>query len=109
MKAFTLTGIRQMEMTNVPEPTITKDDEVLLKIEAVGVCGSDVHYHETGRIGSQIIKYPFIIGHECAATVKAVGKAVSSVKVGDGVAVEPAITCNNCDQCKMGRKNTCRT
>jgi L-iditol 2-dehydrogenase len=108
VKAIVLTGIRQMEMANVPEPTIKKDDEVLLKVEVVGVCGSDVHYYETGRIGSQIVEYPFVVGHECAATVKAVGRAVTRVKVGDGVVIEPAIACNNCDQCKRGRKNTCR-
>jgi L-iditol 2-dehydrogenase len=108
VKAIALTGIRQMKMTNVPEPTIKKDDDVLLKVEAVGVCGSDVHYYETGRIGSQIVEYPFVVGHECAATVEAVGSAVTRVKVGDGVVVEPAIACNNCDQCKRGRKNTCR-
>jgi L-iditol 2-dehydrogenase len=108
VKAIVLTGIRQMEMANVPEPTIKKDDDVLLKVEVVGVCGSDVHYYETGRIGSQIVEYPFVVGHECAATVEAVGSAVTRVKVGDGVVVEPAIACNNCDQCKQGRKNTCR-
>ncbi len=108
MKAIVLTGIRRMEMANVPEPTIKKDDDVLLKVEAVGVCGSDVHYYETGRIGSQLVEFPFIIGHECAATVKAVGSAVTRVKAGDGVVIEPAIVCNNCDQCKQGRKNTCR-
>jgi L-iditol 2-dehydrogenase len=102
-----LTGIRQMEMANVPEPIIKKDDEVLLKVEVVGVCGSDMHYYETGRIGSQIVEYPFIVGHECAATVKAVGRAVTRIKAGDSVVVDPAIACNNCDQCKRGRKNTC--
>ncbi len=108
MKAIVLTGIRQMEMTDVPEPTIKKDDEVLLKVEVVGVCGSDIHYYETGRIGSQIVEYPFVVGHECAAVVEAVGSAVTRTKVGDGVVVDPAIACNNCDQCKQGRKNTCR-
>jgi L-iditol 2-dehydrogenase len=108
VKAIVLTGIRRMEMANVPEPTIKKDDEVLLKVEMVGVCGSDVHYYETGRIGSQIVKYPFVIGHECAATVEAIGGAVTRVKAGDKVVVDPAIACNNCDQCKGGRKNTCR-
>jgi len=108
VKAIVLSGIRQMKMVNVPEPTIKKDNDVLLKVEVVGVCGSDVHYYETGRIGSQIVEYPFIVGHECAATVKAVGSAVSGVKVGDGVVVDPAIACNSCDQCKQGRRNTCR-
>ena len=107
MKAIVLTGIRQMEITDVPEPTIKKDDDVLLKIEKAGVCGSDVHYYETGRIGSQVVKYPFIVGHECTATVKAVGRKVSHVKVDQQVVVEPAVSCHNCDQCKRGRENTC--
>lgn len=107
MKAVVLTGIRQMEITDVPEPTIKKDDEILLKIEKVGVCGSDVHYYDTGRIGSQIVQYPFIIGHECAATVESIGSKVSRVKVGQQVVVEPAMPCHNCDQCRRGRENTC--
>ncbi len=107
MKAVVLTGIRQMELRDVPEPSIKKDDEVLLKIEKAGVCGSDVHYYETGRIGSQVVQYPFIVGHECAATVKAVGSKVSRVRVGQQVVVEPAVSCHNCDQCRRGRENTC--
>jgi len=107
MKAVVLTGIRQMELRDLPEPTIKKDDDVLLKIEKAGVCGSDVHYYETGRIGSQVVKYPFIVGHECTATVKAVGRKVSHVKVDQQVVVEPAVSCHNCDQCKRGRENTC--
>lgn len=96
-----------MEVGPVPDPKIEKDTDVLLKIERVGVCGSDVHYFETGRIGSQVVKYPFIVGHECAATVAAVGKAVRHVKVGEQVVVEPAVPCHNCDQCRQGRENTC--
>jgi L-iditol 2-dehydrogenase len=107
MKAVVLTGIRQMELRDVPEPHIKKDDEVLLKIEKVGVCGSDVHYYETGRIGSQVVQYPFIVGHECTATVKAIGSKVSRVKVGQQVVIEPAVSCHNCDQCRRGRENTC--
>ena len=107
MKAITLTALKQMELREIPEPAIEKDTDVLLKIEKVGVCGSDVHYHETGRIGSHVVEYPFIIGHECAATVKAIGKAVSRVKVGDEVVVDPATSCHKCDQCRQGRENTC--
>lgn len=108
MRAVVLTGIRQMELADVPEPRVETDTDVLLKVEMVGVCGSDVHYYETGRIGSQIIEYPFIVGHECTTTAKAVGSAVTHVKVGDSVVVDPAITCNDCDQCRQGRRNTCR-
>jgi L-iditol 2-dehydrogenase len=107
MKAIVLTGINQMELRDVPDPTVEKDNEVLLKIERVGVCGSDVHYYETGRIGRQIVEYPFIIGHECSATVKAIGSSVTGVKVGDQVAVDPAVSCHQCSQCRMGRENTC--
>ena len=108
MKAVLLTGIRKMELTEVPEPIVKEDSDVLLKIEMVGVCGSDVHYYDTGKIGSDIAEYPFIAGHECAATVEAVGGSVTRVKVGERVAVEPAIVCHNCDQCEQGRENTCR-
>ncbi len=107
MKAAVLTGIRRMEVREVPDPKIGKDTDVLLKIEKVGVCGSDVHYFETGRIGSQVVQFPFIVGHECAATVAAVGKGVRHVKVGDQVVVEPAVSCHACDQCNQGRENTC--
>ncbi|MHC4623365.1 MAG: alcohol dehydrogenase catalytic domain-containing protein [Planctomycetota bacterium] len=108
MKAAALTGIRQMGMIDVPAPSIKKDKDVLLKVEMVGICGSDVHYYETGQIGSEIVDYPFVVGHECAATVKAVGRKVSHLKAGDRVAVEPAMVCHSCDQCKTGRENTCR-
>ena len=108
MRAVVLTSLRQMELADVPEPRMEEETDVLLKIERVGVCGSDVHYYETGRIGSQIVEYPFIIGHECAATVKAVGSSVSRVKVGDPVVVDPAVSCHECDQCRQGRENTCR-
>ena len=109
MKAVVLTGIRQMELADVPEPSIKKDTDVLLKVEVVGVCGSDVHYYETGRIGEQqVVEYPFIVGHEFVGTVKAVGGAVTRVKVGDSVVVDPAIACSDCDQCRQGRRNTCR-
>lgn len=107
MKAAVLTGIGQMEVREVPDPTIQKDTDVLLRIETVGVCGSDVHYYETGRIGSQVVQFPYIVGHECAATVAEVGSAVRGVEVGQKVVVEPAVSCHNCDQCKLGRENTC--
>lgn len=107
MKAVMLTGLRQMAIRDVPEPKIEKDTDVLLKIERVGVCGSDVHYYETGRIGSQVVEYPYITGHECAGTVRGVGNSVTRVKAGDEVVVDPAVSCYDCPQCKLGRENTC--
>ncbi len=108
MKAMFLTALRQMELREAPEPEIEKDTDVLLKIAAAGVCGSDVHYYETGRIGSQVVEFPFVVGHECAAIVQETGRAVTRVKAGRQVVVEPAFSCHNCDQCRMGREHTCR-
>lgn len=108
MKTIMLTGLRQMEVREVPEPVLSGSKDVLLKIRAVGVCGSDVHYYETGRIGSQVVTFPFTVGHECAAEVIEAGAEVAGLKAGDLVAVDPLITCGTCDQCRSGRLNTCR-
>ena len=108
MKALRLTGLRQMELTEVPNPELRNDTDVLLKMGAIGVCGSDIHYYLTGRIGSQIVKYPFTVGHECAGAVEAVGSAVKNLAVGDKVAVDPAQPCWKCEQCQVGREHTCR-
>lgn len=97
-----------MEMREVPDLQLRNPTDVRIRIDAVGVCGSDIHYYVSGRIGSQVVEYPFTVGHECAGTVVETGPAVRHVRVGDRVAVEPAITCGECDQCKSGRSNTCR-
>ena len=103
-----LTGIRQMQMLEVPTPAIMHERDVRVKLKTLGVCGSDIHYYVSGKIGSQVVNYPFTVGHECAGEVEAVGKAVTLVKPGDRVAIEPAMPCGECDQCKAGRPHTCR-
>jgi L-iditol 2-dehydrogenase len=108
MKAMMLTGIRQMEMMDVPDIAIKSDTDVLIKMKAVGVCGSDVHYYNTGRIGSQVVEFPYAVGHECAGVVEAAGKDVTDLKPGDRIAIDPAISCHKCDQCLSGRHHTCR-
>lgn len=108
MKAMMLTGIREMQMIEVPTPSILKDSDVLIRMKTLGVCGSDIHYYVSGKIGSQVVEYPFTVGHEGAGVVEKVGKAVSSVKPGDRIAIEPAMPCWECDQCKAGRPHTCR-
>lgn len=108
MKAMQLTGIRQVEMRDVPDPVIKNDTDVLIKMQVVGVCGSDIHYYTTGRIGSQVVEYPFTVGHEGAGQVAKVGKGVTRVKPGDRIAIEPAMSCWQCDQCQAGRHHTCR-
>lgn len=108
MKSMMLTGIRKMEMHEVPDPMIVNDTDVLIRMKVLGVCGSDVHYYTSGRIGSQVVKYPFPVGHEGAGEVVKVGSAVKKVKAGDRIAIEPAMPCWECDQCKAGRPHTCR-
>lgn len=108
MKAMQLAGIRKFEIKEIPEPQITKDNEVKIKIKLVGVCGSDIHYYTTGRIGSQIVEYPFVVGHEAAGIVTEVGSTVTRVKPGDRIAIDPTIACGECDQCLAGREHTCR-
>ena len=107
MKKVELTGIRKFEIVESLKPRISSEDEVLLKINTVGICGSDIHYFNEGRIGDQIINFPFTIGHECSALVEEVGKNVARIKPGDLVAVEPTLSCHKCDQCLSGREHTC--
>ena len=108
MKAALLTGIRKFETRRVTKPEITRPADVLIRIKMVGVCGSDIHYYRTGRIGSQIIQFPFVIGHEAAGIVERVGSKVTRVKPGQRIAIDPAVYCGLCDQCRAGRENTCR-
>ena len=108
MKIAYFTGLGELEIREAPMPTIQRPDDVLVRIDRVGVCGSDVHYYRYGRIGDQVITYPATLGHECSGTIVEVGRAVTSVEPGDRVAVEPAISCGQCDQCLAGRANTCR-
>lgn len=97
-----------MEMLDVPDPEIKNDTDVLIRMQAVGVCGSDVHYYVSGKIGSQVVQYPFAVGHEGAGIVEKVGSAVTSLQPGDRIAIEPAMPCGVCDQCLVGRPHTCR-
>ena len=108
MKSMMLTGIRKMEMLDIPEPVIINPDDVKIKMTVVGICGSDVHYYTQGRIGSQVVEYPFAVGHEGAGMVTEVGRNVKKVSIGDVVAIDPAMPCWECDQCKAGRHHTCR-
>ncbi len=108
MNSLVLTGIRKFELREQPKPNIKKTTDVLLKIRNAGICGSDIHYYSSGKIGDQIIEFPFKIGHECSAIVESVGSKVTRVKPNDRVAIEPAVSCGKCDQCSCGRHHTCR-
>ena len=108
MLAAQLTGVREIIVGEVAEPAAPARGEVLVQVEAVGICGSDVHNYAEGGIGSRKVEYPFILGHEAAGTILAVGEGVLDRPVGARVMIEPAMHCGDCDQCRAGRFNTCR-
>ncbi len=108
IKTVQLTGIKKMQEGIKPMPAIINNTDVLLKIASIGVCGSDIHYYTEGKIGSQVVDYPFIVGHECSGIVVEIGSEVTHLKEGDLVVVDPAIHCGTCDQCNAGRPHTCR-
>ena len=106
MKAAVL--IKQGEIVvqerQVPLP---RHDEVLVHVAAVGVCGSDVHYYDHGRIGTHVVTGSLILGHELSGVIVAVGSSVNNDRVGQRVAVEPQRPCRVCAQCKEGHYNLC--
>ena len=106
MKVAVMEGIGKMGYTQRPIPA-PKADEVLVKLEYVGICGSDMHYYETGAIGDYVVKPPFVLGHEPGGTVVEVGSHVTHLKVGDKVALEPGKTCGHCEFCRQGKYNLC--
>jgi L-iditol 2-dehydrogenase len=89
-----------------PDPT-PGPHEVLVRITSVGVCGSDVHYYEHGRIGSAVVEAPLVLGHEPAGVVVALGHDVSRLEVGQRVSIEPGRPDFICEQCRAGRYNLC--
>lgn len=106
MKVAVMVGIGKIKLEERQIPKV-KEDEVLVKLEYVGICGSDLHYYETGAIGDFVVEPPFVLGHEPGGTVVEVGKNVKHLKVGDRVALEPGKTCGHCEFCKTGRYNLC--
>lgn len=106
MKVAVMTELKKIEFEERPIPQ-PEADEVLVKVEHVGVCGSDLHYYEHGRIGNFIVDGPFVLGHEAGGTVVEVGANVTHLKAGDKVALEPGKTCGKCEFCRTGRYNLC--
>ena len=98
-------GDLRIEDRAVPEPGAR---EVLVEVAAVGVCGSDVHYYEHGRIGSFVVRDPMVLGHEASGRVVRLGPGASRHEVGDRVALEPGVPCGRCRECRAGRYNLCR-
>lgn len=104
--AVFLQGIDTMTVEHYALPPLGPQ-EVRVAVKAVGICASDVHYLRNGRIADFIVTAPMVIGHESAGEVVAVGEAVTSLAMGDRVAMEPGIACQRCKPCKTGAYNLC--
>ena len=106
MTAWVLHGKRDLRGEEWPDPA-PEAHEVVVQVERVGICGSDIHYYRDGRVGAFAPTRPFVIGHEFAGEVVAAGRAVRGLAVGDRVAVDPSQPCLRCAWCRRGRSNLC--
>jgi len=97
-------GELQYTKSDVP---VLEADQVLVQVAAVGVCGSDIHYYQHGKIGPFVVEQPLILGHELSGTITAVGSQVDQARIGQRVAVEPQRPCGACAMCESGRYNLC--
>jgi L-iditol 2-dehydrogenase len=109
MKAAVLHGIGDMRVEQTPVPQLAAPEDILVRVKAVGICGSDIHFFEDGRIGTYVVEKPIVLGHELAGEVVEVGPDVKDLKPGDRVALEPGVPCRKCSFCKSGRYNLCAT
>lgn len=106
MKALILHGVRDLRLREIPEPR-PGPRQVKVRIRAVGICGSDVHYYKHGRIGEVVVEEPIVAGHEAAGEVAELGEGVAGLEVGQRVAIEPGRPCGVCEWCLAGRPNIC--
>lgn len=107
MREAQFAELRKIEVAQVDEPILENPGDVKVRIDRVGICGSDVHYYLHGRIANRVLRYPATLGHECAGTIVEAGPE-ANLEPGTRVAIDPALTCGQCDQCRAGRSNTCR-
>ncbi|KAI1809890.1 GroES-like protein [Poronia punctata] len=105
--SFVLNKPHDVSFAERPVPTVKSEHEVLVAVNYTGICGSDVHYWQHGAIGHFVVKDPMVLGHESAGTIVSVGSAVTSLKAGDRVALEPGYPCRRCGPCLSGHYNLC--
>ena len=101
-----LAAVGDLRIEDRPTPS-PGPGEVVIGVRSVGICGSDIHYWEHGRIGDFIVESPLVLGHEAAGVVEDVAADVTDLKPGDRVAIEPGVPCRRCAACKSGRYNLC--
>ncbi len=106
MRVAVLNRPGEVAVVERPAP-VPGPDEVLVRVRAVGVCGSDTHYFDHGRIGRFVVESPLVLGHEASGVVERVGSGVDPTRVGERVSIEPGVPCRQCGQCLAGRYNLC--
>jgi L-iditol 2-dehydrogenase len=106
MRAAVLHGPQEIVLEERPVPT-AGPGEVVVRVDSVGVCGSDTHYYDHGRIGRFVVEAPLVLGHEAAGEVTSTGPGVSGVRTGQRVSIEPGVPDLTCRQCLAGRYNLC--
>jgi L-iditol 2-dehydrogenase len=107
MRTVELVAPRVLELFERPQLEDPGPGEVTIKVKAVGLCGSDLHWYQDGFVGHTDGKFPMILGHEPVGEVVALGKGVKTHALGDRVAIEPSIVCGNCEYCRSDRPNNC--
>ncbi len=106
MKACVIAEASRLSIEEMSPPT-PDPSGVVVKLRAGGICGSDLHYYHSGRVGEFIIREPMILGHEVSGEIIAAGTEVTRFAIGDRVAVNPARYCGVCRECRTGRSNLC--
>jgi len=107
MRAAVLHAAGDLRCEDVPLP-IPAADELLVRIKANGLCGSDLHFYESGRLGPFVVDRPYIPGHECSGAVASASALRPDIREGQRVVIEPGVPCMRCELCKRGRYNLCR-
>src|SRR5690606_32420675 len=112
MKSARLHGPRDIRIEDISDPTAPRAGEVLIRVGAVGICGSDLHMYADGRIGDTVFSSPLVLGHEFMGTVAAVGEGAldgyqNPLHEGQRVAVDPSSPCYHCEMCEQGHPNLC--
>ncbi|RTE53913.1 L-idonate 5-dehydrogenase [Arenibacter aquaticus] len=107
MKSYLLYGKKDVRYCDIPYPDDTADNEVIVKIKSVGICGSDIHYYKDGKIGDFIPREPFALGHELSGVIEKESSLYPKLKKGTRVAINPSRPCKTCVHCKAGKQNLC--
>ncbi|KAL2835839.1 chaperonin 10-like protein [Aspergillus pseudoustus] len=105
--SLVLEKVQSLKFQDRPIPELRSPYDVLVAVKFTGICGSDVHYWQRGSIGPFIVERPLVLGHESSGIITQIGSKVSTLQIGDRVALEPGIPCRRCTLCKAGTYNLC--